>query len=411
LRVKPLFNILESMLLPIGPTVCVAAILSFPSLLAAAGLTTMDLFQSGTGGYALYRIPGLIVTSKGTLLAYSEARKTERGDWGTIDIVLRRSTDGGATWSAPKVIAQVEGEHRKNSVAMAQNLAKSADVTYNNPVAIPDRNGAVHFVFCLEYMRAFYMRSDDDGQTFSKPRELTATFDGFRPEYDWRVIATGPGHGIQLRNGRLLIPVWMSTGTGGHAHRPSVTSTIYSDDHGKTWQRGEIAVPNTEEWIHPNETAAEELADGQVLLNVRSESKANRRLLVKSPDGATKWSEPRFNNQLLEPVCFGSMARLSLGPTTRLLFSNPDTLERTGAPAEPGKNRDRKNLTVQLSYDEGGTWPVKKVIEPGWSGYSDLAVNKDGTIYCFFERGSGTRALILACFDLEWLTGGKDALK
>ena len=387
------------------------ALLATPSILPAAAMTTIDLFRSGTGGYALYRIPGLIVTSKGTLLAYSEARKSERGDWVPIDIMLRRSTDGGSTWSEPKSIARVAGEHRKNPVALAQNLANPTDVTYNNPVAIPDRNGSVHVIFCLEYMRAFYMRSNDDGKTFSGPVEITTTFDRFRPEYDWRVIATGPGHGIQLRNGRLLIPIWMSTGTGGHAHRPSVTSTIYSDDHGKSWQRGEIAVPNTEQWVHPNETAAEQLADGQVLLNVRSESKENRRLLVTSPDGATKWSRPRFNDQLLEPVCFGSMARLSLRPKTRLLFSNPDTLERTGSPAEPGKNRDRKNLTVQLSYDEGGTWPVKKVIEAGWSGYSDLAVSKDGTIYCFFERGSGTRALTLARFDLDWLTDGKDALK
>jgi sialidase-1 len=374
-------------------------------------LKTIDLFHSGTGGYALYRIPGLVVTSKGTLLAYSEARKSERGDWGPIDIVLRRSIDGGSSWSEPEIIAHVTGEHRKNPVAIAQKLANSTDVTYNNPVAIADRSGAVHFVFCLEYMRAFYMRSDDDGKTFSKPVEITATFDRFRPEYDWRVIAAGPGHGIQLRNGRLLIPIWMSTGTGGHAHRPSVTSTIYSDDHGKTWQRGDIAVPNTEEWIHPSETVAEQLVNGEVLLNVRSESRPNRRLFVTSRDGATKWSRPRFNDHLLEPICFGSMARLSLRPKTRLLFSNPDTLERTGAPTEPGKNRDRKNLTVQLSYDEGATWGVKKVIEPGWSGYSDLAVGNDGRIYCLFERGSGTRALTLASFEVEWLTDGKDALK
>ena len=129
--------------------------------------------------------------------------------------MLRRSTDGGSTWSEPKSIARVAGEHQKNPVALAQNLANPTDVTYNNPVAIPSRNGSVHVIFCLEYMRAFYMRSSDDGKTFSGPVEITTTFDRFRPEYDWRVIATGPGHGIQLRNGRLLIPIWMSTGTGG----------------------------------------------------------------------------------------------------------------------------------------------------------------------------------------------------
>lgn len=384
----------------------------------AAEPARTDLFTAGTNGYTLYRIPGLAVTSKGTLLAYAEARKSDRGDWGPIDIVLRRSTDRGATWSEPKAIAHVTGEHRKNPVALAQNLANPADVTYNNPVAIPDRSGAIHFVFCQEYMRAFYMRSDDDGQTFSKPVEITSTFDKFKPEYDWKVIATGPGHGIQLRSGRLLIPVWLSTGTGGHAHRPSVVSTIFSDDRGKTWSRGEIAVPNTSDWINPNETAAEQLADGRVLLNVRSESKNNRRLLLTSPDGAAKWTTPRFHEQLLEPVCFGSMARFPLtgarSKKTRLLFSNPDNLERTGGPAEPGKNRDRKNLSIQMSYDEGGTWPVKKVLESNWSGYSDIAVGSDGTIYCLFERGGlgdnhfRTAALTLARFDLAWLTDGKD---
>lgn len=391
-----------------------------PALFAAGGIERMDLFEAGTGGYTLYRIPGIVATAKGTLLAYAEARKSDRGDWGPIDIVLRRSTDGGRTWSPQRVIAHVEGEHRKNPVALAQKLANTSDVTYNNPVAIPDRRpGLVHFVFCQEYMRAFYMRSEDDGQTFSKPLEITAAFEKFRPEYDWKVLATGPGHGIQLRGGRLLIPVWLSTGTGGHAHRPSVTSTIYSDDSGRTWRRGEIAVPDTPEWIFPNETAAEQLADGRVLLNVRSESKVNRRILVTSADGARNWSRPKYNEQLLEPICFGSMARLSLkasGGKNRLLFSNPDNLEKTGGPAEPGKNRDRKNLTVQLSYDEGENWPVKKVIEPGWSGYSDLTVGADGSIYCFFERGGlgdnhfRTAFLTVARFDLEWLTDGKDSM-
>src|SRR5581483_343588 len=108
-------------------------------------------------------------------------------------------------------------------------------------------------------------------------------------DYDWKVLATGPAHGIQLANGRLVVPVWLSTGTGGHAHRPSVTSVIYSDDRGKPWRRGDIAVPNAEPIINPNETVLVELADGGVLLNVRSESHAHRRLATVSKDGATGW--------------------------------------------------------------------------------------------------------------------------
>jgi sialidase-1 len=234
------------------------------------------------------------------------------------------------------------------------------------------------------------------------------------------VLATGPAHGIQLKTGRLVVPVWLSTGTGGHAHRPSVTSTIYSDDGGKTWQRGEIAVPNTDEWINPNETVVVELADGGVMLNVRSESKTHRRLVTVSRDGATGWSEPRFDPALLEPICMASIVRLTSKPNSdknRILFANPHNLERADGKEAAGKSRDRVNVSIKLSYDEGRTWPVNKTLEEGFSGYSDLAVLPDGTALCLFERGSTngkpgvrTGSLCLARFNLEWLTDGKDSL-
>jgi sialidase-1 len=366
-----------------------------------------ELFRAGTEGYALFRIPGITATKRATLLAYAEARKNSGGDWGPIDIVLRRSTDGGKTWSPFRVIANVEGPKDKNPVALAQNLATAGEVTYNNPVAIADQDtGAVHFLFCLEYMRTFYMRSDDDGLTFSRPIEITQAFDAFRPEYPWKVLATGPGHGIQLRSGRLLVPVWLSTGTGGHAHRPSITSTIYSDDGGRTWKRGEIAVPDTAEFVFPNETAAAELSDGRVMLNVRSESKAHRRIVVVSSDGATAWSAPRFDHQLLEPICFGTL--ISAGGQ-QLLFANPDNLEKSSGPIEPGKSRDRKNLTVQYSPDDGTTWTAKRVIDPGWAGYSDLARREDGTIHLLYEQGARgsdvfrVESLQLVSFPLSWV--------
>ncbi|MBI5802827.1 MAG: exo-alpha-sialidase, partial [Verrucomicrobia bacterium] len=386
---------------------------------AAPFIEKVDLFTANAEGYALYRIPGIVVTKRGTVLAYCEARKGDRGDWGTIDILLRRSTDGGKTWGARSNIANVPGPKSKNPVALAQKLATPGEVTYNNPVAIPDANGAVHFLFCLEYARCFHLRSDDDGVTWSKPVEITTTFDKFRPEYDWKVLATGPGHGIQLKAGRLVVPVWLSLGTGGHAHRPSVTSVIYSDDLGRTWLRGGIAGPNEGDWNIPNETCAVQLADGRVLLNMRTESKANRRLLSTSRDGATGWSRPQFHEQLLEPICMATMVRLSEAPAkNRLLFANPHNLSRADGKEAAGKNRDRKNLSVKLSYDESETWPVNKTIEPGFSGYSDLAVASDGTILLLYERGSTdganiykTGLLTLARFNLEWLTDGRDALK
>lgn len=362
-------------------------------------LEKTDLFEAGKDGYGLYRIPGIVVTAKGTVLAYCEARKNPGGDWGQIDLALRRSVDGGKTWAPRRLIGKVEGKLERNPAAVKQKLGKDGEITYNNPVAIVDRKtGTVHFLFCVEYGRCFYMKSDDDGVTFSSPVEITATFEKFRPEYDWKVLATGPGHGIQLKSGRLLVPVWLSTGTGGHAHRPSCVSLIYSDDHGKTWQRGDIVAHSSFDnkgaaLNNPSETVPVQLQDGKVLFNMRHETKPNLRAISVSPDGVTGWSTPKFHEELPEPICMASIIRYSEGPASknRILFANPDN----------PKGRERKNVTIRLSHDEGQTWPVKKSLEPGPSGYSDLAVGPDGTIYCFYERA---RNLCVARFNLEWLT-------
>lgn len=378
-------------------------------------LEKIDLFQAGDGGYKLYHIPGVVVTARGTVLAWCEARK-KGGDWDDIHILLRRSTDDGRTWSQPVSIANVPGPKAKNPFALRLKSVDKNDVTYNNPVLIAGNDGRVHMLFCLEYMRCFYQHSSDDGATWSSPVEITNVFEEFRPAYEWKVLATGPNHSIQLRSGRLLVPVWLSTGAGGNAHRPSVTATIYSDDNGQTWRAGEIAVPCTDEWINPNETVAVELSDGRVMLNVRNESKAHRRLITISPDGATGWSTPRFDEGLLEPICMAGLVRYSAavsGGKNRLLFSNPHNLARADGKEEAGKSRDRRNVSVKLSYDEGQTWPVNKTVEPSWSAYSDLAVTKSGTILCFYGCGekasfAGDR-LTLARFNLEWLSDGNDA--
>jgi len=391
---------------------------------AAPLLEKTNLFQATVDGYGLYRIPGIVVTKRGVVLAYCEARRTGKSDWDTIDILLRRSTDKGRTWTAPVKIADVPGPKAKNIVALERKQANPDDVTYNNAVAIPDSNGAVHFLFCLEYARCFYLRSDDDGATWSKPVEITAAFDQFRPEYDWKVLATGPAHGIQLRTGRLVVPVWLALGTAGNGHSPSVTASIYSDDLGRTWRRGDIVVPNTEETPNPNETVVVQLADGRVMFNVRNHSPSHRRLVTVSDDGATRWSRPRFDDALLEPICMGSIVRLSAKPPAeqnRIIFANPHNLDRADGKAKPGSGRDRKNLSLKLSYDEGQTWPVNKSLEPGNSAYSDLAVLPDGTVLCFYERGGETdndpntrtqyAFLTLARFNLEWLTDGKDTFR
>lgn len=385
---------------------------------ATERFTRIDLFTAGSEGYASYRIPGLVMTGRGTLLAYAEARRTGQGDWDQIDIVLKRSTDGGRTWDSQRRIATVS-DARRNPAAereRAANPVSGDGVTYNNPVAIVDRRpGVVHFLFCLEYARCFYMKSIDDGRTFSAPVEITGAFEGFRAVYDWRVIATGPGHGIQLRNGRLVVPVWLSTSAGKSAHHPSNNGVIYSDDGGQSWRAGEFAGRSSETLLDPSEAAILELADGRVVFNSRSESKAHRRMVSYSRDGATGWTAPEFHQQLTEPICMASLTRLSGGRRpNRILFANPASLAAAKPPAEPGRSRLRRNLTVRLSYDEGVTWPVSRTIEPDWSGYSDLATGADGTIHCLYEAVKPGADLFrqttlqFASFNLEWLTEGAD---
>ena len=331
------------------------------------------------------------------------------------DLASLQKLHASKTFGEARSIADVPGPITKNPSSLKVKGVDPKDVTHNNPVFIADHDGTVHGLFCIEYMRSFYMSSADDGITWSTPVEITGTFEAFHKNYDWKVLATGPDHGIQLKNGRLVVPVWLSTGTGNNGHHPSVTTTIFSDDHGKTWQAGEIAVPSTEEWKDPNETVIIELADGSVMLNVRNESKHQRRLTTISKDGATGWSTPKFDDALLEPVCMAGIVRYSLDKP-RILFCNPDNLSRADHKEQPGKYSDRKNLTVKLSYDEGKTWAVSKVLDAGWSGYSDIGVTKDGTILCFYGRGEAKdfggfafNHLTLTRFNLEWLTDGKDS--
>jgi sialidase-1 len=160
-----------------------------------------------------------------------------------------------------------------------------------------------------------------------------------------------------------------------------------------------------------------ELANGRVLINMRSEAANHLRATATSADGATSWTRPAFDDELFEPICMASMCRLSeasTGGKNRIVFSNPHNLDKAKGIAEPGKSRDRKNLSIKLSYDETESWPVSKSLEVGASGYSDLAVGRDGTIYCLYERpGEAPQpagpSLILARFNLEWLSDGQDS--
>ena len=358
---------------------------------------TSDVFPPGMNGIARYRIPGIVVTQQGTVLAYCEARQNDSADWGEIQIHLRRSIDGGKIWQPSQHIAhhadRIEGNPRKTE-------GGAQEQTVNNPVAIVDRStGAIEFLYCINYARCFSIHSFDDGLTWSKPVEITSAFEPFRKKYDWKVIATGPGHGLQIKSGRLVVPIWLAYGAIGD-HKPSAAATIYSDDHGKTWRAADICLPNEGDFSNPNETMIAELSDGFVMLVSRSVSNANRKLVTKSPDGATRWSRPEFHDQLWEPICMASIIAHPSKPGT-LIFSNPHSLEidKSGNEKPAGKGK-RKNLSIKLSPDNGKTWPLNKTLDAGPSAYSDLAVLPDGTVLCLYEAD---QSIVCARFNLEWI--------
>jgi sialidase-1 len=343
------------------------------------------LFEAGSAGYKGYRIPALVMTTKGTLLAFCAARK-ELGDWADIDVAMRRSTDGGKTWSPMKIIAE------------------RGTMTVDNPTPIVDRKtGAVHFLFQVNYAQIFYMRSVDDGKTFSTPVDITEAAHDFRrgwaPEksetkYGWNVIAPGPGHGIQLASGRLIVPIWMSP---HYRHRPSVAATLYSDDHGKTWKAGALIPQDaTDPLVNPSEHVAVELLDGRVMTNIRNEGKPHRRGVSYSADGISNWTTPQLQEELFEAICMASMVRSG----KIVVFANPVTLPRN-------------NLRIRLSPDEGRSWPRSKLLLEGPTGYSDMAAGPDGTIYILYEQVDAGAApeerkqnLKLAQFTVEWLNDG-----
>jgi sialidase-1 len=376
------------------------------SFCAEPSIERVTLFEEGRDGFTLYRIPGIVVTSRGTILAYCEARKFSTADRGEIEIHLRRSSDGGRTWSPPQQVAHHGPRLPRNPHLppgkQGKDFGGPEEQTVNNPVAIAARDGTVHMLYCVEYMRCFHIRSTDDGVSWSKPAEITAAFEAFRSELDWQAMATGPGHAIELSTGRLVVPFWMSNYDPA-VKRGKGVGVVISDDGGRTWQPGRIALWDAGE---PN---VAELTGGRVLVTARNGDPRTRRVSAISSNGATDWSQPRFVDELFEPGCMAGMVShpgtgAAGGPV--LLFSNAQTTERA--------HSSRRNLTIHLSRDGGITWPVSRVLEPGPSAYSDLAVLPGGEILCYFEDGSGVPVqkrkrdwaytrLTVARFNLEWL--------
>ncbi len=356
-----------------------------------------DIFVAGTEGYHSFRIPSLLVTKKGTLLAFCEGRKDNRSDRGNIDLVYRRSEDGGKTWSPLKVL----WDDGKN--------------TCGNPCPVVDRDTGTIWLLLTHNLgedgesaiigksakstrTVWVSRSDDDGKNWSAPTEITST----TKVAAWGWYATGPGIGIQIRHGphrgRLVVPCDHSyDDPGGNIRGPHNygSHTVYSDDHGTTWKLGGVIRPSS------NECQIVEMADGTgtLLMNMRAYFGRNRRTHATSRDGGLTWTAPKDNGYLIEPVCQASILRYDWpDPQTRslLLFSNP-------------ASKQRVRMTLKLSFDEGRTWPVKRTLHGGPAAYSCLGVlpNKtpSKTIVCLFEAGekSAYEKIVLARLPLEWL--------
>lgn len=331
------------------------------------------LFQAREAGYHCYRIPALLVTKTGTVLAFAEGRKNNCSDAGDIDLILKRSSDGGRTWSEQQLVADGDAQ------------------TMGNPCPVQDREtGVIWLPLCRDNKRVLLMHSSDDGRSWSKPVDITEQ--AMNPKWHW--VGTGPGHGIQLKSGRLLVPCWAdATPNLGEIQ---LSYAFYSDDHGKSWQYGEPLDANTSD-----ECEAVELTDGMVYMNARSRQNQKKRAIAVSQDGGQSWLPVTFDDRLPEPSCQGAIVRMterSRSDKNRILLataSNPHA---------------RDHMKVYLSYDECRSWPVSKLVHEGSSAYCDLAVTSSGEGLLLYEAENYTQ-LRLARFNLVWLTDGKDRLE
>ncbi len=324
------------------------------------------LYKAGENGYSCFRIPAMITTNKGTLLAFAEARRKDCGDAGDIDLVVKRSADGGKTWGAMETVWDDDAN------------------TCGNPAPVVDRrNGKIVLLATWnlgtdhekdiidgsssDSRRVFVLSSVDDGSTWSAPREITKDV----KKGDWTWYATGPVNGIQLRKGkhkgRLVIPCdHIEAGT-----KKYYSHVVYSDDGGDTWLLGGTTPQDL-----VNECTVAELPNGNLMLNMRNYSPTRNRQVSISKDAGKSWSNIKGDTTLIEPVCQGSLLWYDFpGKKSFLAFSNPASA------------KSREAMTVRISYDRGKTWGLKKLLYAGPSAYSNLVVMPNGNLACLYEAG------------------------
>lgn len=326
------------------------------------------LYESGTDGYKTFRIPAIITTVKGTVLAFAEGRRNGSSDTGDIDLVLKRSEDNGKTWSDLMVVWN-DGENVCGNPAPVVDKITGTIYLFSTWNLGSDHESDIIKQTSKDSRRVYILSSNDDGRTWTSAKEITMSV----KLNNWTWYATGPCHGIQVERGnykgRLIIPC---------DHIESVSNKyfshiIYSDDHGKNWKLG-----GTTPQDQVNECSIAELSDGRLMLNMRNYERTEKSRKVSiSNDAGLIWGDIYSDITLIEPICQGSLLRFSFADEgkSKLLFLNP------------ADENSRQNMTLRLSNDEGSSWVVSKTLFKGPSAYSDLTKLPNGKIGCMFEAG------------------------
>ncbi|MFI8169075.1 exo-alpha-sialidase [Streptomyces sp. NPDC085931] len=331
-------------------------------------------FRAGREGYASFRIPAVVAANSGTLLAFCEGRVGSRDDFGNIDIVLKRSTDGGRTWGPLQVAARNGDALAGNPAPVVLGTGRVLLVHVRNAAAATEdaiRRGKVS---AADGRRVWVRHSDDEGLTWSAPREITR--EAKKPE--WRWYATTPGHALRLTTGRIVVPANHSlppTGTdNGTEGRYNGGHSLLSDDGGTTWRIGYVD-DDPDGYINANETTAAELPDGRVYFNTRNDSPSpGTRADAHSADGGRTLLKPfRPQAGLTAPVCQASVLQLR----------DPDLLLYSG-PADPGF---RALMTIRASTDGGTTWRPAHTVDGLPAAYSDLVRADQDTVGLLYETG------------------------
>ncbi|MDO5723912.1 MAG: exo-alpha-sialidase [Flaviflexus sp.] len=362
--------------------------LGLSSVAGADGFTSQRIALGGDGVFPNYRIPSVVQLENGDLLASYDGRPTGGDAPGPNWILQRRSTDGGATWGPQEVIAE--------GTPGAEKLG------YSDPSYVVDRVGGTLFNFHVfskdtgfwnsEYgnddadrkvMSAVVSVSPDNGETWEE-RSVTEIV---KPDNVRATFATS-GHGIQITRGAYAGRL-VQQYAGAMDNGTVAAYSLYSDDGGDTWQRGGFVGTNMDE------NKVVELSDGRLMLNSRMHRDGGARYVTYSSDGGQSWSEPELDYTLTDPRNNASIISMNPGAPAgtreakELLFSNSNSAS------------SRSNGSVRYSCDDGTTWPVVKVYEPGAHSYSDLVALQDGTFGVFYEGENSE--LRYGAFDREWL--------